>query len=129
MIEPIFKAKVGITKRKSRSKSRTRLSTVVERREVLAARTPLGGIPINQTGGGGPRVNSKLGFMTPRDSDYSTNNSLLYPKDDIGKTPGENFDPYKPCFGLEYDISKAPEPAPEKSKQVPKTRINRRSRR
>jgi predicted phage gp36 major capsid-like protein len=70
------KTPAGITKRNSRSKSRNRISTVVERREVLAARTPFGGVPINQTGGAGTRVNSKLGFMTPRDLDDSTNNSL-----------------------------------------------------
>jgi len=38
----------------------------------------------------------------------------------MNKTPGEKFDPYKHGFGFEYDIPKAPEPAPEKPKQVSK---------
>jgi hypothetical protein len=114
------KTPVGITKQKSHSKSRARLSTVVERREILASRTPFGGIPVNQTGGGGLRTDNKLGFVTPRDLDDNTNNSLLYPKGDMNKTPGEKFDPYKHGFGFEYDIPKAPEPAPGKPKQVSK---------
>ena len=58
-------------------------------RDALAGRAPFGGIPINQVGGGGPRMNNKIGFLTPRDDrDDDTNNSLLYPNDDAGETPG-----------------------------------------
>ena len=113
----------GITKRKSRSKSRTRLSTVTERRDALAGRTSFGGIPVNQVGGGGPPTNNKIGFLTPRgERDDNTNNSILYPDDDAGETPGEDFDAHKLGFGFGFGNNKptTPKVPPKREPRIPK---------
>jgi hypothetical protein len=88
------KTPAGITKRISRSKSKTRSPTTIERRDELARKTLFGGVPINQFEVGDSSSASKHGFMTPRKCDHKTNNNILHPMDDAEEKPCNVLGPF-----------------------------------
>jgi len=93
------KTPVEIAKQISHSKSKTRSSTTIERRDDLARKTLFWGVPINQFEVGGSSSASKHGFMTPRKGDHKTNNSILHPMDDAEEKPCNVLDPFKYGYG------------------------------